>query len=225
VLVTGGGRGIGRAIALRFAREGGRVAVAARTSAQLDSVVAEIESAGARGLAAQVDVCDPGSIEAALWRVDEFMGGALELLVNNAGVFDVTPFERLDYGRWRALHAVNLDGAFLVTKGCLDALKASGRGHVINVASQAARRGYAGNVAYCASKYGLRGFSDALREDLRPLGIRVTTLYPGPTDTAIFDRVPGEWDRSRMKRPEEVAEVAWSAWSSPAGVLADDLDA
>jgi NADP-dependent 3-hydroxy acid dehydrogenase YdfG len=79
-------------------------------------------------------------------------------------------------------------------------------------------------VAYCASKYGLRGFGDALRLDLAQRKIRVSTVYPGPTDTSIFDKVPGDWDRSKMNRPEDVAEVVWRAWKAPLEQDVSDLE-
>ena len=224
VLITGGGRGIGRAIALRFAREHADVVVASRTAKELDSVVAEIVAAGGRGNAAQLDLRDHGSVEAGIWRANEFLGGALDVLVNNAGIFEIKPIGELDVASWQRMLEVNLTGPMFVTRECLDALKASGRAHVFNVASQAAKRAFAGNTAYCASKYGLRGFSDALREDLRADNIRVSTVYPGATDTSIFDKVPGNWERSKMNSPEDVAEVIWRAWSAPAGTPVDDLD-
>jgi 3-oxoacyl-[acyl-carrier protein] reductase len=224
VLVTGGGRGIGRAIALRFAREGARVVVAARTSTELDNVVAEVERAGGAAIAAQMDVRDFGSVEAAVWRAVQFLGDSIDVLVNNAGVFDVQPIEKLDLAKWRWMQEVNVDGPLYVIKESLDALLESERAHVFNIASVAAKRGFPGNVAYCASKYALRGLSDALREDLRPKGVRVSTVYPGATDTAIFDRVPGAWDRTKMNRPEDVAEVIWRAWNAPASENVDDLD-
>lgn len=224
VLVTGGGRGIGRAIALRFAREGARVVVAARTSTELDNVVAEVERAGGAAIAAQMDVRDFGSVEAAVWRAVQFLGDSIDVLVNNAGVFDVQPIEKLDLAKWRWMQEVNVDGPLYVIKESLDALLESERAHVFNIASVAAKRGFPGNVAYCASKYALRGLSDALREDLRPKGVRVSTVYPGATDTAIFDRVPGTWDRTKMNRPEDVAEVIWRAWNAPASENVDDLD-
>jgi NAD(P)-dependent dehydrogenase (short-subunit alcohol dehydrogenase family) len=224
VLVTGGGRGIGRAIALRFAREGAWVAVAARTSPEVDAVSKEIDQAGGRGLAAQMNVRDFGSVEAAVYRAVEWAGGALDVLVNNAGVFDVVPFDKLKVDEFNRMLEVNLMGPFLVTTEALAALEESERAHVFNIASSAAKEGYAGGVAYCASKYGLRGFSDALREDFRESGIRVSTVYPGATDTGIFDRIPGTWDRSKMNRPEDVAEVVWKAWKAPPGESVDDLD-
>jgi len=224
VLVTGGGRGIGRAIALRFAREGARVVVAARTSTELDNVVAEVERAGGAAIAAQMDVRDFGSVEAAVWRAVQFLGDSIDVLVNNAGVFDVQPIDKLDLAKWRWMQEVNVDGPLYVIKESLDALLESERAHVFNIASVAAKRGFPGNVAYCASKYALRGLSDALREDLRPKGVRVSTVYPGATDTTIFDRVPGTWDRAKMNRPEDVAEVIWRAWNAPASEHVDDLD-
>ncbi len=224
VLITGGGRGIGRAIALRFAREGAHVAVAARSSDQLDEVVREIEAAGGKGRAQQVNVSDHGSVEAAVWRAVEFTGGGLDVLVNNAGVFDVKPFGQMDVATWRRHIEVNLNGPFFVTLEALDALLEGERPHVFNIASVAARQAFPGNTAYCASKYGLRGFGDALRLDLAEKGVRVSTVYPGATDTTIFEKVPGEWDRSKMNRPEDVAEVIWKAYNAPAGAKIDDLE-
>ena len=222
VLITGGGRGIGRATALRFAREGAHIVVAARTSGELDDVVAEIEAAGGKGLAAQMNVTDLGSVEAAVWRAMEFSGGPLDVVVNNAGAFDVIPFEKMSHKVWSKMIDVNLTGAYYVTQESLGALEEGERSIVINVASGAARQGFPGNTAYCASKYGLKGFGDALRIDLAEKGIRVVTVYPRGTDTTIFDGVEGDWDRSKMNTVEEVAEVIFSAVG--AGDEVTDLD-
>ncbi len=224
VLVTGGSRGIGRAIALRFAREGAHVAVAARNSNDLDAIVKEIDAAGGKGRAQQMNVGDHGTVEAGVYRSVEFLGGAMDLLVNCAGVFDVKPILGMDVATWSRNIDVNLNGPFYVTLESLDSLLAGDRPHIVNVASIAAKTAFAGNAAYCASKWGLRGFSDAIRLDLAEKGVRVTTIYPGLTDTQIFDRVPGNWDRAKMNKPEDVAEVVWKANRSPAGTPIDDLD-
>ena len=125
IFITGGGRGIGRAIALRFAREGAHVAVAARTSEELDAVVAEIEAAGGQGIACQMNLRDHGSIEAAVYRAVDFFGEEMDILVNNAGVFDVKPFEESDLGMWERFFEVNLTGPYLVTLESLAALRLS----------------------------------------------------------------------------------------------------
>ncbi|MEM7516405.1 MAG: SDR family oxidoreductase [Planctomycetota bacterium] len=224
VLVTGGGRGIGRAIALRFAREGAHVIVAARSSGELDQVVEEIEKAGGKGAAGQVNVIDFGAVEAAVYRALQFTGGVLDILVNCAGVFDVKPFEKMDVATWEKNINVNLTGPFHVTLESLEALEQGTRPHVFMINSVAGKEAYAGNTAYCASKFGLRGFADALRLDLAESGIRVSSVYPGPTDTTIFDKVPGDWDRSTMNQPEDVAEVLWKAYHAAEGEDVNDLD-
>ena len=222
-LVTGGGRGIGRAIALRLAREGATVVVAARTSSELDEVVEEIERAGGKGLAAQLDLLDEGSVGAGVWRAIEFTG-KLDLLVNCAGAFSIQPIREIEYPVWAYQLGVNLTGHLYVIRESLDALEEGTRPLIVNIASQAAKRGFPGNIAYCASKYGLRGLGDALREDLREQKIRVSTIYPGQIDTAIWDRIPGDWDRASMGKPEDVAEAVLAAYLSEDDAATADID-
>jgi NAD(P)-dependent dehydrogenase (short-subunit alcohol dehydrogenase family) len=224
ILVTGAGRGIGRAIALRFAGEGARIALAARTSAEIEAVAREVDAAGGRARAVPMDVADLASVERGVHDALEFTEGVLDVLVNNAGVFTVVPFAEMSPATWYRLLAVNLNGPFHVTLLALKGLEQSPRAHLVNVSSLAGKQPFAGSSAYCASKYGLRGFSDVLRLELAPRGIRVTTVYPGATDTSIFDDVPGTWDRSAMDRPEDVAEVVWRAVSSPPESDVADLE-
>jgi NAD(P)-dependent dehydrogenase (short-subunit alcohol dehydrogenase family) len=223
VLVTGAGRGIGRAIALRFARGGARTVVTARTVSELEATAAAIGSAGGEAVVAPMDVSAPASVANAMRSALAALDGTLDVLVNNAGIFTVRPFEETDPELWHRMIAVNLDGPYHVTREALPALRRSGRAHVFNIASIAARQGFAGSSAYCATKYGLRGFGDALRLELADEGIRVSTVYPGATDTTIFDDVPGEWDRASMNAPDDVAAVVWRAWSAPASEDVDDL--
>ena len=208
-LVTGGGRGIGRAICQRLAREGAAVAVAARTHAEVEAVAREVDALGGEGSAIELDMSSRDSIRRAVEDAVHVLGG-LDVLVNNAGIFEVAPLAELEEAAWERLLRINLTGPFLATRAALPALLES-RGVILNVSSVAGLQGFPGSTGYCATKYGLRGLGDALREELRETGVRVATLYPGGTDTTIFDAVPGEWDRSTMNTPEEVAEVAWEA--------------
>ncbi len=224
ILVTGAGRGIGRAIARRFAREGFRCVLCARSLHEIEALAREIQEQGGQALAVPMDVTDLSSVEAALARAFEFTSGRLNVLVNNAGVFDVKPFAEISPATWYRFLATNLNGPFHVTLLALKALEGTPGAHVFNIASTAAREPYPSNVAYGTTKYGLRGFSDCLRVDLADQGIRVSTVYPGATDTTIFDGVPGDWDRSLMNQPEDVAEVCWKAYASGAETNVDDLD-
>lgn len=221
VLVTGGGRGIGRAIALRFAREGSRVVVAARTSSQLDDVAAECEKLGGAGLAANLNVADHGSIEAAIWRAQEFLGGSIEVLVNNAGVFNLKDFAKCKPADLSYQLDVNLSGAIMVTMEAMDYLEEAENPHVINIASVAAKQGFPGSAIYCATKYGLRGFSDGLREDCKEDGFRVTTVYPPATNTTIWDGIEGDFDESARIEPEVVADAVYDAWAAGASYPTD----
>ena len=222
VLITGAGRGIGRATALRFARSGATVMVAARTREQIEEVARACDTAGGRGIAVPMDVCDPDSVKAGLALGLAASGQRLDVLVNNAGVFAVVPFRDMDYATWRHLFDVNLDGVFHVTQAALPKLLSSPRPHLINIASVAALEPFEGSSAYCATKYGLRGLTDVLRLELEPVGARVTCIYPKATDTTIFDDTPLELDPSEMDQPEEVAEVIYRAWASEGeGTLQD----
>jgi len=224
VLVTGGGRGIGRAIALRFAREGAFVAVAARTRGELERVAAECDAAGGRGLAVELDVTDLASVQRGLETVLAATGEALDVLVNNAGVFSIQPFTELSPATWYRTLAINLTGPFHVTLLALRGLERGARAHIFNVGSVASRQPFPGNAAYCASKYGLRGLSDVLRLDLAAAGIRVSNVYPGQTDTPLWDTIPGDWPRAAMNRPEDVAEVVYGAWQAPPGAEVGELE-
>ena len=191
VLVTGGGRGLGRDIALRFAREGAKVAVAARSSGELDSVVAEIEAAGGQGLAAQVNVGDYGSVEAAVYRALQFTGGGLDVLVNCAGVREDKKFQDMDAGTWERHLEVNLTGAFFVTLEALEGLEDGENAHIFNIAAMEATTPTAGAAAYCASKAGLKALGESMRLDLASDDIRVSTVYPQATSggAAVSDAV------------------------------------
>ena len=214
VFITGGTRGIGRAIALRFAREGAQVCVAARTSPDLDRVVEEIKAAGGDGEACQMNLRDHGSVEAAVFRAVDYCGGALDIVVNNAGTFDLAGIDATDMETWERLVGVNLTGPVLVLLEALPALRESRRAHIFNIASVLAREPVPGTALYAATKAGLAGLSAGLRADLAHEGIRVTTVFPRATETDLVQPYKAQWSGVKFNQPEDVAEVLWSAWKA-----------
>lgn len=223
IFVTGGTKGIGRAIALRFAREGAKVAIAARTSADLDAVVAEIETAGGQGEACQANLRDHGSLEAAVFRAVDFFEGAMDILVNCAGLIDFSPFDEVDMDTWERFLAVNLTGPYHVLAEALPALKESSRAHVFNIGAKLAADSQAGTALLAATKSGLEGLGRALAADLSADSIRVTTVRPGLTDTPGFapfkDRFPG----ASLQSPDAVAEAILEAYRADDAPLTLDV--
>ncbi|HTI52769.1 MAG TPA: SDR family oxidoreductase [Verrucomicrobiae bacterium] len=206
-IVTGAGRGIGRAIAAALAREGAAVVLAARSGPELDAVAREIEQAGGRALPVPTDARQEASVEAlvrrtlAEWR-------QVDVLVNAAGVATFAPVTDSKLDDWDQMLAVNLRGAVLCCRAVLPAMIGRHRGTIISVGSVVTSRALAGSAAYTASKYGLLGFSRVLAEEMRPHGVRVGVLSAGATDTPLWDAMPGAPARDRMLRPAQVAEAA-----------------
>lgn len=218
VFITGGTKGIGRAIALRFAREGAQVAIAARTSSELDDVVAEINAAGGEGEACQANLRDHGSLESAVFRAVDFFGGSIDVLVNNAGLVEFAPFEDVDLAAWERFLAVNMTGPYLVLAEALPALRESERAHVFNVGARLANAPGKDSALLAATKAGIRGLSQALRSDLGPEGIRVTNVEPTLVDTPGLapwkDRFAGE----KIVAPETVADAIWDSYHADEAV-------
>jgi NAD(P)-dependent dehydrogenase (short-subunit alcohol dehydrogenase family) len=218
-VVTGGGSGIGREIALELSRLGHPLALLGRRREPVEEVLAE---SGGGGLALPCDVRDPAAVAAAAEEVERRFGPA-EVLVPAAGVARIQALEETPPGAFAEVVATNLTGAFHLFHAFLPAMRRRGRGWIFPLLSVAARRGFPGWSAYCASKWGLAGLVAALREDLAGSGIKITALYPGATDTPIWEGMPGTWDRGVMVRPGEVARaVAWALSADP-GTLVEEI--
>lgn len=199
-IVTGGGRGIGRAIALGYAREGAHLILGARTTAEIEAVAAEVRGLGRRALAVTCDVSDEAQVKTLIQAVlDEF--GRVDILVNNAGVGSLRPVWGIPLSAWERTLAVNLTGTFLCTKHVWKPMKAQGGGAIVNISSLGGRRGYPLLAAYCASKWGQIGFTAACAEEGKPDNIRVNAIAPGKGDTAFRAQV--EEDKSKMLKAED----------------------
>jgi len=185
-LITGAGRGIGRAIALRFAEEGAAVALLARSRSDLDDVVAAIEAVGDRAVAVPADVTDEGSVKAAVCRILVELG-PIGILVNSAGIYRVARFWEQSLEEWKQVFDVNVHGAFIVTKAVLPGMIERRAGRVINLASTAGKWGTAQQAAYNASKHALLGMMRCLALETAQLGIRVNAICPSYVDSPMVD--------------------------------------
>ena len=181
MLITGGGTGIGAAIAQVLAEQGAKLTLVGRTLAPLQAVASNLPQAQAIAC----DVTDPASVESAFAQAAANFG-AIEILVNNAGAAPTAPFHKLTARDWREVMAVNLDGVFNCTSAALDNMLAQGWGRIINIASTAALRGYAYVSAYSAAKHGVLGLTRSLALETAKKGITVNAVCPGYTDTDII---------------------------------------
>ena len=204
VLVTGAGRGIGRAIALAFAREGARVALVGRTKKNLVDVARELKELDAPAAVLPGDVSDEGVVSRVVAAAEQQLG-PVDVLVNNAGVFVAAPVEKMDTLVFDRVIAVNLRGPFLMSRAVLPGMKSRRRGHIVNVASTAGRRGFAGGGAYCASKFGLAGLSEAMMYEARTSDVRVSVVYPSTVATDLVKKAGMTLDEKKAIQPEDVA--------------------
>jgi len=201
-LVTGAGRGIGRAIALALGREGVGVTAVARTAAELESLVAEIQRAGGRAVAHRGDIRDAAVCAAAVARAKE-AHGRLQILVHNAGVGSHAPVAETTDEAWQTILDTNLTAVFRLTRGALPQLSQGG-GHIFMISSLAGSNAIAGMAAYCASKAALDHFAACLMLEVRQQGVKVTTLAPGSVDTG-FGGDARSGDASWMLRGDDIA--------------------
>jgi 2-deoxy-D-gluconate 3-dehydrogenase len=213
-IVTGAGRGIGRALALALAREGADVALGARSAEQLESVAHEVESLGRRALVVPTDIIDSAAVRRLVDRTLEGLG-RLDILVNNSGTIDSSPLLDQDPADWDRVFDTNVRGTYLATREAGRHLVAQGSGKVVNVASNFAFKGVPGHAAYCASKAAVVSFTRTMAVEWARHGVQVNALAPGyfatdlnaslradqEAESAVLRSVPAR----RMGEPDELA--------------------
>jgi NAD(P)-dependent dehydrogenase (short-subunit alcohol dehydrogenase family) len=220
-LVTGANRGIGFEIASALAREGCDLVMTARNGKALGVAARKIENAGVHVLAQVCDVRDPASVDY-LFALIRRLRRPLDFLINNAGIASPSRnVSELPYPMWRDVIETNLTGMFLVTQAGLAVMKKGSM--IVNNLSTAAERVFAGSAAYCASKHGALGFTDTLREELRPKGIRVIALVPGATATDLWDTLSPKAPRKKMMSAATVAQAVVNALTLPADSVVEKL--
>ena len=208
-IVTGAGRGLGRAISLVLARAGATVAVASRSADEVERTTTEIEGAGGKALAIATDVTSRTAVEALVKRTRETTG-RLDIVVNNAGVFVWKALANLEESEWDRILDTNLKASYLLVHAALPALIASGRGRIINVSSIHGTVGEANVVAHCAAKFGLVGFTKALAAELRGAGVTVNALCPGSTDNKSLE-LSGRPRKAPLQEKLDAHDVAEAA--------------
>lgn len=235
VLVTGGGGGIGRSLALAFAAEGGQVVVTGRTKARLDDVANEIQRLGGKACSLTCDVTRKPAVEALKTQIESKLG-AVQVLVNNAGLAPAVAFLDMEDRLWEEVFNVNLTGTYNCCKVFVPGMIASGWGRIINIASTVAKVAYSHISAYTASKHAVLGLTRALALEVAKTGVTVNAICPGYVDTELtlnnaksmaektgkpLEEILGLFKRTspqnRLIDPAEVAEMAVMLASESAG--------
>jgi NADP-dependent 3-hydroxy acid dehydrogenase YdfG len=184
VLITGASSGIGEATAVAMAGEGAAVALGARRKDRLEAILARIESDGGTAVAIEADVADEGQARSLVETAAKELSG-LDCLVNNAGVMLLGPVQGADLDEWRRMVDVNLLGLLYCTHAALPAIRDGGGGDVVNISSVAGRTARLGMAVYNMTKWGVVGFSEALRQEAKHIGVRVTCVEPGFVATEL----------------------------------------
>jgi NAD(P)-dependent dehydrogenase (short-subunit alcohol dehydrogenase family) len=224
-VVTGGGSGIGRATALALAEQGASVVVVDRPGSGTVTV-REVEARGGDGLALALDVRQPEDMTAMAQRtLDAY--GRIDVLVASAGLLRTGPpttVERLPLQEWDTVLETNLRGVFLSNRAVLPTMLAQHSGTIINLSSTSGRKGLAYDAAYCASKFGVIGFSEALAEEVGSRGVKVQVVLPGPVDTPVWSQNGPLPPPSTMLAPERVADVVLRLLTLPGDMVVTPLE-
>ena len=213
-VVTGGSKGIGRAIAESLVRGGANVSISARHEDEIANAVAELNSAGGgRAIGLVCDVRDYAQVKSYFANTVEQLGG-VDILVNNAGIGLSAPVESTSPDQFRAVIETNLCGVFYCCHEAIPLMKQRGGGYIINISSLAGTNAHPRMAAYNASKFGLNGFSEALMQEVRHDNIKVSYIMPGSVNTEFGGDTPSD-DQNWQLRPEDIAEVVMDLLAHP----------
>ena len=218
ILVTGSSKGIGRAIAIALASDKTHLFIHGRDKKALAETEKLVKDKGASCTQIIADISTTSGCEKI---VKAIAGESLNVLVHNAAIATVAPVAEHSLDDWNKTIAVNITAPFILTQKFMRKMKRGSS--IVNILSTAAKNAYTDWSSYCMSKFALRGFSETLREELRPRGIRVINVFPGAVATDIWNDVPGDWPRDKMMKAEEVAKAVAFAVSCPANVLIEDI--
>lgn len=221
-VITGASKGIGRAVAVKLAREGFNVALCARNSAALEETAAFIrqQSPAVQVIAMPVDMGDKQQVMSFAAAILAAFP-TIDILVNNAGIFVPGALHQEPEGLLENMMAVNVYSAYHLTRQLLPPMIARRKGHIFNLCSTASYKAYPNGGAYSITKFALLGFSRNLREELKPHNVKVTTVSPGPTLTASWEGFEAPPDR--MMEPEDIASIVWAAYTLAAQTVVEEV--
>lgn len=221
-LVTGGGRGLGEAICHRLGKAGAIALVADIRDELAEKVALEIQAEGGKAEAVHLNVTDEEQVTEVVDRIVQ-QYGRFDILINNAGIDVTLPIEELTIPDWDRILAVNLRAPFVLSKAVMPHMRQQGSGHIVNIASTAAKRTWANASAYHASKWGLLGFSHALHVEARPHKVKVTAIIAGGMQTPfIFDRFP-DTPIDKLQDPKNVADTIHYVLCQPAETVIPEV--
>lgn len=215
-IITGAGKGIGKAIATALAGEGVNLGLVARTSSDLEALQAELTSKyGVSVHIATADVAVKSDVDQAVEALKESLG-SIDILINNAGIGTFGTLLDMEPEQWERIIQTNVMGTYYVTRAALPTMLAQSSGSIINIASTAGERGFATGSAYCASKFAVIGMTEALMQEVRKSNIRVTALTPSTVNTELASNAGLKiGDEDRMMQAEDMAELVLAALKLP----------
>lgn len=219
-IITGAGKGIGRAIATALAKEGVQLGLMARTSSDLESLKESLSKEyGVSVYTATADVSSRSEVEEAISKLRQELG-SIDILINNAGIAGFGTVAEMDPEQWERIIQVNLMGTYYVSRAVLPAMMEQNSGDIINISSTAGEKGFATGSAYCASKFGIMGLTESLLQEVRKKNIRVVALTPSTVNTDLArNNNLNIGDEDRMMQPEDVAELALATLKLPSRVF------
>ncbi|WP_405081901.1 3-ketoacyl-ACP reductase [Paenibacillus chitinolyticus] len=219
-IITGAGKGIGKAAAAALAKEGVNLGLLARSTADLEALQKELSGTyGVNVFYASADISKPSEVQQTISSLTGELGH-VDILINNAGIAQFGTVADMDPEQWERIIQVNLMGTYYVTRAVLPGMIQQNSGNIINVASTAGERGFATGSAYCASKFGVLGLTEALMQEVRKSNIRVTALTPSTVNTDLASNAGLKiGDEDRMMQPEDVAELITAALKLPPRVF------
>jgi NADP-dependent 3-hydroxy acid dehydrogenase YdfG len=222
ILLTGASKGIGKVLALQLADENVNIGIIARSESELNEIKAEIEQKGSKCLVFAGNVADENLAKTAVAGMIAAFGG-VDFLINNAGYGIFGPTESISAEQWSDMYDVNVKGTFLLSKEVLAPMRTAQNGHIINIASDVAKRVFDGGSLYCSSKFAQDAFSAALRKEVRKDGIKVSVIYSGLVDTMFHTDPQGHDSHHDWLKAEDMANTIMYVMNQPKHVVIDEL--